>query len=217
MHNMLHTTPLDGDDSNRLAKIRGALLRHLAASQLPPENLLPEKLACSAVTHWEELICTAINPEAGRLMALVGIHRTAGYSGLLRRHGSIEYVRFFIDWEDGAGYRPVSLTHFKVYDRLPEAVDIERPRYRRVSTSFDQERYWGSLLNGVRPKVKAVLSWHRVPDMDHEHTPLFGNAVESNLCIDSDKPLEALIRDSSQGEPVPSKQWQGEPLQARLQ
>jgi hypothetical protein len=214
---MLQTTTQDGDNSNQLAMMRGALLRHLAASQLPPENLLPEKLSFSSVTHWEELICTAINPEAGCLMALVGIHRTAGYSGPLYSHGSIEYVRFFIDWEDGAGYRPESLTHFKVYDRLPDAVDIERPRYRRVSTSFDQERYLGSLMNGVRPKVKAVLSWHRVPDMDHEFTPLFGNAVESNLCIDSDKPLDELIRDYSQGELVLCKQWQGAPLQTRLQ
>jgi hypothetical protein len=189
----------DSNDFRQLAMTRGAMLQYLAASQIAPEELLELARNYATVTHWEELLCAAIDPEAGHLMALVGIHRSNGYSGLLRRHGSIEYVRFFVDWDNGRGYRPVSLTHFKVCDRPSESIDMERPRYWQVSTPFNLERYWGCVMNGLQPKVKAVLSWNFVPKLNPKFTPLFGNAVESTSCIDSDRELMQLIRQHWQG------------------
>lgn len=193
MYEMTQTIAPDGYGFHQLAMIRSAFLQHLAASQLAPDRLLRYANRFSEITHWEELICAAIDPDKGRLMALVGVHRPGGYSGLLRRHGSIEYVRFFIDWEDGEGYQPVSLGHFKVCDQLQEGKENPQPRYWRVSTAFDQERYWGCMLNGVRPKMKAVLSWNQVPELNHDYMPLFGNAVESQICIKSEKALLRLV------------------------
>ncbi|MEJ2591344.1 MAG: hypothetical protein P8178_08085 [Candidatus Thiodiazotropha sp.] len=179
---------------HRLALTRGVLLEHLFASQVAPQDVLQQARGYNAVTHWEELLCAVINPEAGRLMAVVTIHQPDGYSGIFRRHGSIEYVRFFLDWEDGEGCQPVSLAHFRVSDVTCDDGETQRPRYWLVSTSFDRERYWGSLLNGTRPRVKAVLSWNQVPGLDHSFTPLFGNSVESRVCVDSEVELMGLFR-----------------------
>jgi hypothetical protein len=194
MEKMQVTTSSDEYGFHRLVLTRGVLLEHLFASQIPPQDVLQHARDYTTVTHWEELLCAVINPEAGRLMAVVTINQPDGYSGIFRCHGSIEYVRFFLDWEDGEGCLPVSLAHFRVSDQSLAVEDAHSPRYWLVSTTFDQERYWGSVMSGIRPKVKAVLSWNHVPGLDPAFTPLFGNAVESRVCVDSDEELMGLFR-----------------------
>jgi hypothetical protein len=76
---------------------------------------------------------------------------------------------------------------------------MDRPRYWQVSAPFNLERYWGCVMNGLQPKVKAVLSWNFVPKLNPGFNPLFGNAVESTSCIDSDRELMQLIRQHWQG------------------
>jgi hypothetical protein len=186
-------TASTGQLNDQLIMTRGMLLQHIAANQIAPDYLLRYASRYRAVTDWEELILAAIDPDAGRLRAIIAIHQPEGYSGLYRRHGSIEYVRFFIDWDDGTGFHPISLAHFKVCDRRQDEEAREHSRYRRVFAPFDQERYWASVMNGMRPKVKAVLSWHRVPTLDPYDMPLFGNALESKIRVESEQQLIDLI------------------------
>ncbi len=185
MQTTSNETTRDNFDFHQLTMTRGILLQHLSASHVAPVQLLQMLNSQSTITHWEELLGAAFDPERGRLMALVGVHRPRGYSGLFRRHGSIEYVRFFIDWEDGLGYRPAGMTHFRICDRPEEAQAISQPRYWRVSTPFERERYWSRILKGVQPKLKAVLSWHWVPDLDHGFVPQFGNTVETTSVVEN--------------------------------
>ncbi len=185
MHTTRNATTPDAYGFHQLTMTRGILLQHLSASHVAPGQLLSMLNNQLTITHWEELLGAAFDPEKGRLMALVGIHRPRGYSGHFRRYGSIEYVRFFIDWEDGRGYRPAGLTHFKISDRAEEALSHAQSRYWRVSTPFERERYWGRVMNGVQPKLKAVLSWHWVPDLDPQFIPHFGNVVETTSAIEN--------------------------------
>jgi hypothetical protein len=178
---------------DQLALTRDALLQHIAASQIAPDHLLQQANRYQGVTEWEELLLAAMDPEVGWLRAFVAIHRPMGYSGLYRRHGSIEYVRFFIDWQDGTGYRPVGLAHFKVCDRSDDPDDQLQPWVRRLSVPFDGERYWGCVLDGLRPQVKAVLSWHQVPELDAGYVPMFGNAIESRICAEHGESLSELV------------------------
>jgi hypothetical protein len=194
MEKMQITTPSDEYGIHQLVLTRGVLLEHLFSSQIAPQDVLKKSRGYTAVTHWEELLCAVISPEAGRLMAVVTIHQPDGYSGIIRCHGSIEYVRFFIDWEDGEGCLPVSLAHFRVSDLSPAAEDTQNPRYWLVSSTFDRDRYWGCVMSGKRPKVKAVLSWNQVPGLDPSFTPLFGNVVESNVSVDSEREMMDLFR-----------------------
>ncbi len=190
---MNETTTQEDMGQDQLALTRDALLQHIAASQIAPDYLMQQASRYQEVTEWEELLLAAMDPEAGWLRAFVAIHRPVGYSGLYRRHGSIEYVRFFIDWQDGTGYRPIGLAHFKVCDQPDEGDDKEQPRVRRLSVPFDAGRYWGCVLDGLRPKVKAVLSWHRVPELDDGYVPIFGNAIESRICAENEEALSELV------------------------
>ncbi|MCU7810878.1 MAG: hypothetical protein KZQ77_06535 [Candidatus Thiodiazotropha sp. (ex Notomyrtea botanica)] len=176
-----------------LIQTRGVFLDHLLVGQITPGEALRNTDGHVEVTYWEELLCAVINPDAGRLMAVVDIHQPNGYSGLLRRHGSIEYVRFFIDWGTGEGYESVSLTHFKVSDLPPDTEKRQHPIRRTVSVRFDENRYWGCVLDGIQPKVRAVLSWNQVPEIHPSFTPLFGNAVESRICVKSEEEMKLLF------------------------
>ena len=190
---MNNTTQQDQQNQDQLALTRDALLQHIAASQIAPDHLQQQASRFQRVTEWEELLLAAMDPEEGWLRAFVAIHRPEGYSGLYRRHGSIEYVRFFIDWQDGTGYRPIGLAHFKVCDQADEPERATQPRIRRLSVPFDAGRYWGCVLDGLRPQVKAVLSWHRVPELDEDYVPIFGNAIESRICAENDESLSELV------------------------
>jgi hypothetical protein len=202
---MTQTTPLFECNLDQLELTRSVLLQHIAASQTVPEFLAEHARRYRAVTHWEELLCATFDAEAGWLRAMVALYRQDGYSGLYRLHGSIEYLRFFIDWQDGAGYQPNGLAHFKVCDCRSDNGSPGITRYRRVSISFDRERYWGCVMNGLSPVVKGVLSWHEVPALDPDFTPRFGNTVASSRCVDSE---EALIEQAAVKQRVPGdSQW----------
>ncbi len=211
---MMTQTSTLGGDYDHLELTRGALLQHIASSQIVPDHLMQHARRYQMVTQWEELLCATFDPERGWVRALVMIHRPEGYSGLYRRHGSIEYVRFFLDWQDGAGYQPISLAHFKVCDQPQNLAEPDSPRYRRLSAPFDRDRYWGCVMSGLHPKVKAVLSWHQVPELDPDFIPLFGNAIESQICDDAEHPLieHILSKPSSSVKELPYAFW-GESLQ----
>jgi hypothetical protein len=150
----------------------------------------------SCVTHWEKLLCAAINTKLERLMAVVSIRQPEGYSSLLNNHHSTEFIRFFIDWGRGEAYQPVSLTAFKVSDIPGDIPTCNRPYHQLVTTRFDSDRYWESVLDGIQPKVCAVLSWNQKPDNDTEFQPLFGNVVESRIRTESIKDVMALYEQS---------------------
>src|SRR6185503_17704762 len=67
-------------------------------------------------TFWEELGCAGYNPELSLLEGVLTIKRATGYSGGLCTDGSTEYVRFFVDYNDGAGYQDVGVATVQVHD-----------------------------------------------------------------------------------------------------
>ncbi|MEW8584922.1 MAG: hypothetical protein AB2531_04095 [Candidatus Thiodiazotropha sp.] len=178
---------------NELMLTRNILLAHLFAAKLVPSEVVRYARRYTTVTHWEELLCAVFNPNASSLMAVVGIRQADGYSGILRKHGSIEYVRFFVDWRDGMEMQAVGLSHFRVCDNIDEGIKRTLPSYHLVSCHFDAGRYNRLLNEGVQPKLRAVLSWNHVPDMDDGFTPVFGNQVDSQISIDSQQELVSLF------------------------
>ncbi|MES9860042.1 MAG: hypothetical protein ABW157_12160 [Candidatus Thiodiazotropha sp. LLP2] len=174
---------------HELILTRSVLLAHMFSGKVPPGEILRCVRRYSEVTFWEELVCAAIYPKAGKLIAIVGQHQSEGYSGLLRRHGSVQYVRFFVDWGDQRGYHPLGLSHFKVCDARQDEEREQYPIYHLISLGFDAEQYWDAVMQGIQPKVRAVLSWNQVPELDADFTPIFGNKIDSKIRVDSEKEL----------------------------
>ncbi|MCG7916930.1 MAG: hypothetical protein N0E37_04130, partial [Candidatus Thiodiazotropha taylori] len=176
-----------GEDELILA--RSVLLDNMFSSKVPPEDILRCVRRYSEVTHWEEVLCAAIYPKAEKLIAIVSRHQPEGYSGILRRHGSVQYVRFFIDWGDQSEFQALGLSHFKVCDAASDEPDDRFPVCHLVSLGFNADRYWESLMQGYRPVVRAVLSWNQVPELDPDFVPVFGNRIDSQIRVDSEKEL----------------------------
>jgi hypothetical protein len=147
----------------------------------------------SCVTHWEELRCVAINTKSEHLMAVVSIRQPEGYSSVVNNHNSSEYIRFFIDWGRGEAYQPVGLVHFEVGDASSGGSEpIQLPYQQLVTTRFDVDRYWDSVLDGIQPKVCAVLSWNLKPPKEAGFRPVFGNVIESRIRTESIRDVLAL-------------------------
>lgn len=125
-------------------------------------------------------------------MAVVSIRQPDGYSSVLNNHNSNEFVRFFIDWERGEEYQAVKLVNFEVSDLPRSKEKLNLPYQQLLTTRFDVERYWDSVLDGIQPKVCAVLSWNQMPPEDPTFQPVFGNVVESRICTESIKDVMSL-------------------------
>jgi len=133
--------------------------------------------------HWEELTCLGYDPLLSKLEAIVSIKRSTGFSGNLCTKGTTEYVRFFVDWGDGSGFRDVGLTSFKAAD-IPDAPPgPQHPLKYMISMPLDDESHRRCCHHAVLPKVRAILSWNQVPSNDPNFVPIFGNRLDANIQI----------------------------------
>jgi hypothetical protein len=193
MDDMEHGAACSEYSLNELILTRNILLAHLFEGDVAPKQVLRFARRYTTVTRWEELICAVFNPNSSCLMAVVSIRQKDGYSGILRHQGSVEFVRFYIDWLDGCGMRAVGLSHFRVCDAIDRGGHSKLPSYHLVSCEFEADRYSRLISKGEQPKMRAVLSWNHIPETGTEFTPVFGNQVDSQISVGSDDELMSLF------------------------
>ena len=176
-----------------LEQTRGALLAHLFASQKTPTKLLSKALKYTGTTHWESLTCVGFHPGVSQLEAVVSINQASGYSGNLCSDGSTEYIRFFVDWGDGAGYQDVGLTSFKAYDISDAPPGPQHPLKHMVYLQLDDAQYRRCCRHEIIPKVRAILAWNQIPPIDPNYLPIFGNRLDAHIQIDPKWSLFCLL------------------------
>jgi hypothetical protein len=144
-------------------------------------KFLPQQTA--SITYWEQLLCVGFNPDVSRLEAVVRIKQPNGYSGGLCSTGSHEFVRFFVDYHDGAGFQDAGLTSFKVSD-IPDAAPYSKhPLHYMVYVFLNDEahRRFTNCDTAIIPTVRAVLSWNSIPSVNPADIPHFGNVVNADI------------------------------------
>jgi hypothetical protein len=85
-----------------------------------PELKLPAVFPLKYDSNFEEIECVGHHPVLSELTATIKIKRSSGYSGGLCSRGSIEYVRFFLDY--GSGWQDMGVSSVNVHD-LPDSKD----------------------------------------------------------------------------------------------
>jgi hypothetical protein len=135
----------------------------------------------SGNTFWEELGCVGYNPELSVLEATITIKRDTGYSGGLCTAGSTEYVRFFVDYEDGAGWQDEGVATVQVHDISDADPGPQHPLRYLVQLPLNADPHRKRCGNPVLPKVRAILSWNTLPPTDPNGTPVFGNRVDTRI------------------------------------
>lgn len=135
----------------------------------------------NGITLWEELGCVGYNPELSLLEATITIKRSTGYSGGLCTAGSTEFVRFFVDYEDGAGWQDEGIATVQVHDIADDDPGPQHPLRYLVQLPLNADPHRKRCGTPVLPKVRAILSWNTLPPADPNGTPVFGNRVDTRI------------------------------------
>ena len=137
----------------------------------------------TSITSWEELTCAGYNPQFRRLEAVVSVKQTNGYNGNLCSNASTEYVRFFVDFKDGGGFRDMGYTSFKVADISNAPPGPQHPLSYLAYLFIDDTKYKRFLDcdHAVIPTMRAVLSWNAIPSINPNQAPHYGNVVDADI------------------------------------
>ncbi|WP_299889288.1 hypothetical protein [uncultured Lacinutrix sp.] len=116
-------------------------------------------------TTFESLGCVGYNSAKQQLTATINIKRETGYLGGLCTNGSYEYVRFYMDYQDGNGWEDMGVVGVNVHD-IPTEKDCvqkdEKPITYVARLDISSKRKYCSVPN--LPIVRAVLSWNSIPE-----------------------------------------------------
>src|SRR3954464_13419439 len=130
-------------------------------------------------SSYEELKCVGFNPQQNRLEGVVWIKQAGGYNGGICTNGSLEYVSFFLSYDNGATWLPQGTTSFSAYD-----VPGPHPLEYAVSLVIRPPKKW-CIFNNL-PLVRAILSWN-APAAGPNAIPVWGNRLETRIQIDGFK------------------------------
>lgn len=148
----------------------------------------PVKKIVSSV-NYEEIKCVSYHPKRRELRATVHIHSQTGYMGDHCQHGSHEFVRFYIDYENNGNWEDLGVSSFKIHD-----IEDHKGLCYGVKLKFKPKVTRICDVTPVIPNVRAILSWNYVPPANTPNfTPVWGNVVEARIQI---APKKLLIFNS---------------------
>lgn len=141
---------------------------------------------------YEELTCVGYNPDTEDMEASFSIKRSTGYSGNLCTAGSFEYVRFYLDFHDGAGFIDQGFVRVNVHD-IPDAKDCNKKSIfpiKYVATLKKKTSKYSHCSKPILPTLRAILSWNYEPPANTPNwQPVWGNIMNCDVQL---KPLWIL-------------------------
>lgn len=149
-----------------------------------PGSKLKAAMAMTGNRTYEELTCVGYNPDSGYLEATFSVKKPVGYSGKLCSPGSIEYVRFYLDFHDGAGFIDQGMVGVNVHD-IPDGVDCKGKSIFPLKYVASIKRKTSKLATckkPVLPTLRVILSWTYEPPADSpDWVPVWGNTMECDI------------------------------------
>jgi hypothetical protein len=164
----------------------------LSSSMLVGRNQFLFQLALGAIepqshTQWEEIKCIGYDPAMRRLEAIVDLKQSSGYSGGICTNASREYVRFYVDFKDGGGFRDMGLASFKSADISDAPPGLQHPLSYMVYLYVNDEQYrrFTDCAHAVIPTMRAILSWNVVPTSNNpNYQPYYGNVRDADVQLE---------------------------------
>ncbi|MCD4734631.1 MAG: hypothetical protein K8R53_01185 [Bacteroidales bacterium] len=149
-----------------------------------PGSKLKANYAMSGNITYEEIHCVGYNPDSGDLEAIFSVKKPTGYSGDLCSAGSIEYVRFYLDFHDGAGFIDQGVVGVNVHD-IPDETDCKGKSILPLMYAAKLEKKTFKLTTCKKPllpTLRAILSWNYEPPADSPNwIPVWGNVMECDV------------------------------------
>lgn len=137
----------------------------------------------SGNTTYEELICVGYQPALKLLHATVHVKLANGFLGELCGDGSMEFVQFYIDYGEGAGWQDVGYATFNTHD-IPNFTDCQDNPDKPLSyvVTLPLEPDADCCNRPVLPKVRAILSWESPPTGPNDPI-VWGNGLDRHIQI----------------------------------
>ncbi|MCA1978577.1 MAG: hypothetical protein LDL19_05005, partial [Thiobacillus sp.] len=133
-------------------------------------------------TFYEEIGCVGYHPQQEYLEAVVYVKQPSGYSGGICLAGSLEYVRFYLSFDNGASWQDQGLSSVRVWD-IPEGTDGRKQLEYAVSLKVDPKRRFCRAEHLIR--VRAILSWNNPPPANQPNwVPVWGEVQEATVQVE---------------------------------
>jgi hypothetical protein len=160
----------------------------LAMLDLNISEVLGSLEATSGDTRYEQLNCVGLDTNRNVLDGIFTVKLREGYSGGLCTAGSQEYVAFWVNWGDGAGWTYAGTASVNVHDIT--GIPAEGLKYAALLPA-DVANHRQLCQNGPKTAlVRAILSWQTPPPpSDPEYIPVWGNRVDTTVNIDPGTPI----------------------------
>lgn len=138
-------------------------------------------------TTYEELNCVGYNPETEEMEATFAIKRSVGYSGNLCSNGSFEYMRFYMDFHDGAGFIDQGVVRINVHD-IPSGKDCSGDSTFPIIYSATLKKQTDKKFfcnNPILPTLRVILSWNQNPPQNAPNwKPVWGNVKDCDVQLE---------------------------------
>lgn len=148
-----------------------------------------------ADVSFEELDCLGLDYNREMLAATFSVKKHSGYSGSLCQKGSLEYVSFWVDWEDSCKWTYEGTVSVPAYD-IPD-IPADGLHYTVFMPVYLNPYRRGCSQPRIS-RVRAVLSWNAPPSMvDPDALPVWGNRLDAHVLVKPGKPssgVEARVR-----------------------
>jgi hypothetical protein len=158
-----------------------------------PGSKIKPNFKLIAETTYEQLTCVGYNPDTANMEATFAIKRSTGYSGNLCTAGSFEYVRFYLDFHDGAGFIDQGSVAMNVHD-IPDRNDCKGASIfpiMYVATLKKKTAKFFYCDKPLLPTLKAILSWSiEPPAASPDWLPVWGSVMECDVQL---KPSRRFI------------------------
>ncbi len=149
-----------------------------------PGSKIKENIKIIANISYEQLTCVGYNPDTTDMEATFAIKKSAGYSGNLCTGGSFEYVRFYMDFHDGAGFIDQGSVAINVHD-IPADKDCHGQSifpitYTAVLKKKTHKKSYCD--NPILPTLRAILSWNMDPPANSpDWKPVWGSVMDCDV------------------------------------
>lgn len=133
-------------------------------------------------TFYEEIGCVGYHPQQEYLEAVVYVNQPSGYSGSLCLAGSLEYVRFYLSFDNGASWQDQGLSSVRVWD-IPEGTEGKKRLEYAVSLKADPPRKFCKFNPLIQ--VRAILSWNNPPPANQPNwVPVWGEVQDATIQVE---------------------------------
>jgi hypothetical protein len=141
-----------------------------------PDSLLPARTPICCNRYYEEIVCVTWDRKPHSLVAIIALHRSAGYAGGTRMSQTPEHLRFYLSLDGGKSWLDQGHVSVGV-----ENAPAEDDRHYAVSL---EPRLTAEELDAGEVRVRAILAWDDLPPAEQpEWKPVFGDVHEALLTV----------------------------------